>query len=87
MTTRYFVFAGEHYYPEGGMNDYRGSTTTIMEAIALVEQGQETEPGYKHRNWDWANIAERDAETGELVMIRRYYGGGHADLAGWRPIE
>ena len=30
---RYMLFAGDHYYPSGGMNDYRGDYDTLEMAI------------------------------------------------------
>jgi hypothetical protein len=34
---RYMTFAGEYYYPSGGMNDFRGSFDTLDEAIGFIE--------------------------------------------------
>jgi len=33
---RYWVFAGDHYYPNGGMNDYRGCYDTMVEAVSNI---------------------------------------------------
>ncbi len=30
---RYMVFAGDYYYPRGGMDDHRGSYDTMVDAV------------------------------------------------------
>lgn len=34
----YLLFAGEDYYPSGGMEDFRGTFNTIAEAVEWGQQ-------------------------------------------------
>ncbi len=45
---RVFLFAGETYYPSGGMSDYRGAFDSIEEAKAALDR----------EDWEWGQIAE-----------------------------
>ena len=36
MMKRYWVFAGDNYYPSGGMHDHRGSYDTVVEAVSNI---------------------------------------------------
>ena len=44
---RYMLFAGEHYYPSGGMRDFVGRAATLVDVINLL---------HKKNFWDWFNI-------------------------------
>jgi len=33
---RYMLFAGDHYYPSGGMNDFKGTFDTVLEAVMRI---------------------------------------------------
>jgi hypothetical protein len=37
LMRRYFVFAGEDYYPKGGMDDFKGCFDNLEEAIYVAE--------------------------------------------------
>jgi len=51
FTNRYWLFAGYNYYPSGGLNDFRGSFKTMVDAVKAI--------GRK----DWFHIL--DTVTGE----------------------
>jgi len=47
LANRYMLFAGKHYYPKGGMDDFRrGCRATMAECVAAAREG-----GY-----DWFNV-------------------------------
>jgi len=50
---RYWLFAGDHYYPNGGMMDYHSSHDTLEEA---KEAG---------KGWDWAHVLDSWSEESE----------------------
>lgn len=54
----YHAFAGDFYYPMGGLGDYVGSRADLNEAISLAA-------GVRH---DWFTIVTEDAE-GQLVEV------------------
>jgi len=47
------LFAGESYYPRGGMNDFIGRTATLVHAINLLHQLY---------RWDWFNIYDTEGD-------------------------
>ena len=53
---RFVLFAGEYYYPLGGMDDCMGKYSTLDEATSTCE-------GY-----DWAHIL--DTQTGIIVWTK-----------------
>ena len=46
MDYRYLLFAGDHYYPAGGVHDLVGSYESLDEAINIT----------KEYNYDWAHV-------------------------------
>lgn len=62
----YFVFAGENYYPAGGMSDLVGTVASLDAARALVANPPVDEDGYQAR-FDWYQIAQ--VVDGQLVVI------------------
>jgi len=44
---RYMLFAGESYYPCGGMQDFVGRAATLVDVMHRL---------HKLRRWDWFNI-------------------------------
>lgn len=62
----YFLFAGETYYPRGGMDDLVGVFPTIEEA---VQRGENPEPDYDgyRPTYDWYHIATM--VDGKLVVV------------------
>lgn len=59
---RYLLFAGDHYYPKGGWDDFRDSFDTIEAAMNAGEALLKAAPGC-----DWAHIL--DTETMRRVYI------------------
>lgn len=53
---RFILFAGDFYYPQGGMDDFVDSENTLKEAKELSE-------GY-----EWAHVL--DIETGSVVWTK-----------------
>lgn len=53
---RYFVFAGERYYPSGGWNDFVNSFSSLEVAKEAALATKE----------DWAHVV--DSETGRVVF-------------------
>lgn len=67
----YFVFAGENYYPEGGLNDLVGTFPTLEAAEHWIREGwsgdvDEAE-GYRP-HFDWYQIGT--IVDGILVEVR-----------------
>lgn len=61
MPLKYALFAGSTYYPSGGWNDWRGSFSTIEEAlIAGMDSVVHFGSGF-----DWWHIV--DQEAGEII--------------------
>jgi hypothetical protein len=58
---RYYIFAGQQYYPFGGMEDYIGSVDALDEIQAFIDNC----PDKPYRGWDWAHAL--DIITGERV--------------------
>ena len=48
----YFLFMGDVYYPNGGMNDYKGSFDTLNEAIKAGDNLK-----YSSITGNWGHIA------------------------------
>lgn len=44
---RFLLFAGDNYYPAGGMYDYRGDFSTIEDALEA-----------RAPQWDWYHIVD-----------------------------
>lgn len=54
--SKYILFAGSHYYPEGGMNDYRGTFNSIEEAKSHFTT-------VKKSFWGWGQIVKQTDEA------------------------
>ena len=85
---RYLLFAGEHYYPRGGWDDFRKSFRTRAEAESYVEARladftQERPPwaAMFATHCGWAHII--DGETGE--KLASWGEGTSPDIAAWIP--
>lgn len=61
----YLLFAGNNYYPGGGMDDYIGAYTDIEEAMQEANR-KEGILGNKRNVYDWWHIANRT--TMEVVV-------------------
>ncbi len=62
----YLLFTGEHYYPNGGMNDYRGEFDSFDEAKSFFERGFYSEWDDDKefpRRWDWYQIVQSSDMT------------------------
>jgi hypothetical protein len=64
---RYFLFAGENHYPCGGMEDFIGHYTTMVEALQNIGDHQ------------WFNVL--DTKTGEVSYD--YKIGRKTNLSEW----
>lgn len=60
---RYLAFAGQHYYPHGGWEDFKGSAGDLHGARALCDEHENGR--YTH---EWAHIV--DMTTGKIVIER-----------------
>ena len=65
---RYWLFAGDTYYPRGGFRDLRGEYDTLEAAVEAAQNGESmiVETGY-----DWWHVF--DSETQDVVES----GGGN----------
>jgi hypothetical protein len=57
MLPIFFLFAGDQYYPSGGMNDFIDQFDNIDDAIGVGRSGK----------YDWYNIAT--IQNDELVTV------------------
>lgn len=55
---RFLVFAFDHYYPKGGMNDFKGSFDTKEEAIAFSNTLQNV-PDESWEDWEKFSVTPR----------------------------
>jgi hypothetical protein len=62
----YFLFAGETYYPRGGMDDLVGVFPTVEAAVQRGENPEPEEDGYRP-TYDWYHIATM--VDGKLVVV------------------
>jgi hypothetical protein len=64
---RYLAFAGNIYYPIGGIRDFLGSSDTIEEAKQLIEDRFQQE-GYaksERKEYFWSHVY--DSVEGEII--------------------
>lgn len=59
---RYLLFAGDQYYPRGGMYDLRGDFDTLEEAVEVASRG---EPMIAESGYDWWHVV--DSEIMDVV--------------------
>ena len=62
---RYFLFAGDHYYPGGGMEDFEGDFDTFGEAKA---KGEKPDYDWWHV-WDTHENREAMAEANNGIPV------------------
>jgi hypothetical protein len=62
----FFLFAGEKFYPNGGMNDYRGAYPTLEEAQKAAAELCD--------DWYQIAVASRRAFTGLVVVAEALRG-------------
>ena len=58
----YALFAGEHYYPAGGMDDCRGVFESVEAAQQRFTQGHSPEDDYSS-DFDWGHIVDTTTFT------------------------
>lgn len=58
---QYLFFAGDHYYPSGGWNDFRGDYETMEEVQA------EWDKSYVEKAFDWGHVV--DTSTGQSTRL------------------
>lgn len=63
----YALFAGEDYYPAGGMDDFVGVFESVEAARARFSQGNEPERYNETIPFDWAHIVDTATFTKVLV--------------------
>jgi len=52
---RFLLFAGDFYYPSGGMDDFKDSFNILEDAVIFAN----------NEGWDWIHIL--DIEKGEVI--------------------
>ena len=63
---RYALFAGDHYYPSGGIGDLVGSFETIEEAKA---KGRDALSEFNINDYnDWFHVVDLQSEDGTVVF-------------------
>jgi hypothetical protein len=65
----YFLFAGDIYYPTGGMQDYVGTVPTLEAAREAVTNPPKDEDGWNVYQTEWYNIAQ--VVDGQLVEVEK----------------
>lgn len=58
LSPRYIIFAGDHYYPNGGWQDYYDQADTLEEAKRAYENGK--------REYGWAHIV--DLKNKQIIL-------------------
>ncbi len=66
----YLLFAGESYYPSGGIHDYLGSFDSEDKALATAELC----------DYDWWHIVSRESQK-----ILKEWWEGRAEGEGYKP--
>jgi hypothetical protein len=64
----YGLFAGDTYYPGGGMADYRGAFASKEDALSRYNDGDHWADDYVH-HWEWGHVV--DLNTMEVVAYIR----------------
>lgn len=67
----YILFAGQRYYPQGGMDDYKGSFDSVDDAITAVEKNNKQYDDYwndvegaEHTiRWEWWHVVQTSDMT------------------------
>ena len=65
---RYLVFAGDHYYPLGGFNDFIGDFTLEAEAINTARSSIGEQ--HKYNKNDWAHVYDT-IKRKEVIKLYR----------------
>ena len=62
MKKKFWLFAGDYYYPQGGMDDLKGDFDSLQEAI---DAGNERQGD--HRKYDWGHVL--NIEDGSIEFV------------------
>jgi hypothetical protein len=65
--SKFLLFIGEHYYPNGGIDDLQAVTDTLEDARAFVD-GCVAAPGNEHTEF-WAQVVEVDRDKFRLAAF------------------
>jgi hypothetical protein len=65
----YFLFAGEDFYPDGGMQDFIGTFPTLEAARRSATNPPKDEDGWNLYQVEWYQIAQ--VVDGKLVEVER----------------
>lgn len=64
LDKRYWLFAGEHYYPGGGFYDLVDSYSSVEEAVVEAQLIAEyVGTTYTHKKYDWYHIYDSQEKT------------------------
>ena len=83
---RYLLFAGSHYYPSGGFNDFIGSFDTIEEC-QLEKNVTETHGDKSFSLYDWAHVVDGENEFKQISWMSAGYFCRNKRTAMWSDIE
>ena len=76
---RFYLFAGDDYYPAGGVGDYRNSFNTIDAAIDHFEAYNIKASMRGEMAWDWYQVVDSHnmnvVAHGRHVASKRYNDG------------
>lgn len=80
---RYWLFAGKDYYPNGGIEDFKGDFDSVEDAKAAFDNAQAAEK-IDNRKSDWAHIV--DSTTAQIVV--QFNGLNYMpEYQGWQKPE
>jgi len=66
---RYILFAGRHYYANGGSEDYHSSHETLESVIHAVKVEMELEREYEFDTPEWFNVFDCLTEKAMTVDL------------------
>lgn len=59
---KYIIFAGDNYYPLGGIKDIKGSTNFLVKALIMFDHQ------IRNCNYDWVQLVE----VKTLTIVKEY---------------
>lgn len=65
---RFLLFYGDVYYPNGGMDDFKGSYDTLEEAMKEKDSNYNYKVNYKVHGW----VHIWDTEINDFVLYENY---------------
>ena len=63
---KYYLFAGHRYYPEGGMDDFRGEFESIEDAKRWYEDNEQLISGDSYID-NWGHVVDS-----KLRVVKRF---------------